>query len=102
VGSIGAPELLVILIVALIVLGPERLPDAARQVGRFIGEVRRISSSFQAEVRDAINVVPDTLSAPTTAASTTMAPDAPPGPSPEIEGMVAPPPPARPADGPTA
>lgn len=53
-GSIGAPEILVILVVALLVLGPERLPEAARQVGRAVAEMRRISSGFQAEMRDAM------------------------------------------------
>ena len=61
-GSIGAPEILVILVVALIVLGPNRLPEAARQVGRAMSEFRRISAGFQAELRDAIN--PPVVSAP--------------------------------------
>jgi sec-independent protein translocase protein TatB len=55
VGSIGAPEILVILVVALIVLGPNRLPEAARQAGRALAEFRRISAGFQAEIRDAMN-----------------------------------------------
>lgn len=71
-----------ILVVALIVLGPERLPEAARQVGRFVGELRRIGAGFQAEMRDAMNV------------SSTPAP--PPGPSPEIVDQV--PAPRRPDD----
>ncbi|HUP85489.1 MAG TPA: Sec-independent protein translocase protein TatB [Acidimicrobiales bacterium] len=53
-GSLGAPEILVILVVALLVLGPERLPEAARQVGRAVAEMRRMSSGFQAEIRDAM------------------------------------------------
>lgn len=53
-GSIGGPEVLVILLVALIVLGPARLPDAARQAGKALAELRRMSSGFQAEIRDAI------------------------------------------------
>lgn len=52
--NVGTPELLVILLVALIVLGPNKLPDAARQVGRFMGEFRRMSSGFQDELRDAM------------------------------------------------
>ena len=67
-GSIGAPEILVILVVALIVLGPNRLPDAARQVGRAMSEFRRISSGFQAELRDAMNP-PVTSPAPPPAAA---------------------------------
>ncbi|MDQ3384420.1 MAG: Sec-independent protein translocase protein TatB [Actinomycetota bacterium] len=52
--NVGTPELLVILLVALIVLGPNKLPDAARQVGKFVGELRRMSSGFQDELRDAM------------------------------------------------
>ncbi|MDP9454110.1 MAG: Sec-independent protein translocase protein TatB [Actinomycetota bacterium] len=52
--NIGPAELLVVLVIALLVLGPNKLPDAARQVGRAIGEVRRLSSGFQAEMRDAL------------------------------------------------
>ena len=53
-GSIGGPEILIVLLVALIVLGPKRLPHAARQVGRAVGEFRRVTSDFQSEVRNAI------------------------------------------------
>ena len=52
--NIGTPELLVIMVVALLVLGPDKLPEVARQVGKVVGELRRISSGFQAEMRDAL------------------------------------------------
>ena len=52
--NIGPAELLVVLVVALLVLGPNKLPDAARQVGRAIGEMRKLSSGFQAEMRGAL------------------------------------------------
>lgn len=51
--NIGGGEVLVIALVALIVLGPQRLPDAARQVGKAMGEVRRLSNGFQNELRGA-------------------------------------------------
>ena len=52
--NLGTPELLVILVVALLVLGPTKLPEAARQVGRALAEVRRLGNGFQAEMRDAM------------------------------------------------
>jgi sec-independent protein translocase protein TatB len=55
VGSLGAPELIVVFIVALIVLGPERLPGMARQLGKAMGEFRRMSSGFQDEVKRAFD-----------------------------------------------
>ena len=53
--NIGGGEFIVIALIALIVLGPQRLPDAARQVGKTVGELRRISSGFQRELRDALD-----------------------------------------------
>jgi sec-independent protein translocase protein TatB len=50
----GTGEVVVILVVALLVLGPDKLPGAARQAGRWLGELRRLSSGFQAELRDAL------------------------------------------------
>jgi sec-independent protein translocase protein TatB len=52
--NVGTPEMLVILFIALIVLGPTKLPEAARQVGKAVGELKRMSSGFQAEMRDAL------------------------------------------------
>jgi sec-independent protein translocase protein TatB len=53
--NLGAGEVLVILLLALIVLGPQRLPEAAKQVGRFTGEIRKLSSGFQAEIKAAFD-----------------------------------------------
>ena len=49
--NVGPSELVVIFLVALLVLGPNKLPEAARQVGRVAAELRRLSSGFQDEVR---------------------------------------------------
>jgi Tat protein translocase TatB subunit len=54
--SLGPAEILVILVVALVVLGPKRLPEAGRQIGRFVAEVRHWSSAVQAEIRDVIDL----------------------------------------------
>jgi sec-independent protein translocase protein TatA len=40
------PELLVILVVALLVLGPKKLPEIARSLGRGMAEFRRASNEF--------------------------------------------------------
>lgn len=53
--GIGMPELLVILVVALVVLGPKRLPEVARSIGKAVGEFRRQSTEiiddFQTQMR---------------------------------------------------
>jgi TatA/E family protein of Tat protein translocase len=50
--NIGAPELIVILIIALIVLGPGKLPDVAASLGKSLREFRRAAS----DVSDATKV----------------------------------------------
>jgi sec-independent protein translocase protein TatB len=45
--DIGAAELLVILIVAVLVIGPKDMPLAMRTAGRWIGKVRRVSAHFR-------------------------------------------------------
>jgi len=54
--NVGGGEVLVILLIALIILGPDKLPDAARQAGKFLGDFRRMSGGFQRELRDAIDL----------------------------------------------
>ncbi len=53
--GIGMPELVVIMVIALIVLGPKRLPEVARSLGKAMSEFRRQSSEimdeFQAQAR---------------------------------------------------
>ena len=53
--GIGMPELLVILVVALVVLGPKRLPELARQLGKAVAEFRRqttdVMEEFQTQMR---------------------------------------------------
>jgi sec-independent protein translocase protein TatB len=52
--NIGGGEFVVIALIALIVLGPQRLPEAARQVGKAMGDLRRLSSGFQHELKGAL------------------------------------------------
>ena len=53
--SLGGGEVIAILIIGLIVLGPEKLPDAIRKFGNIYGEFRRMSQGFQSELRDAFD-----------------------------------------------
>ncbi len=46
-GSIGMTELIVILVVALVVIGPKRLPELARSLGKALGDFKRATSDFQ-------------------------------------------------------
>ena len=51
--GIGMTELIVIFAIALIVLGPKRLPELARSLGRGIAEFRRASNDLRREFMDA-------------------------------------------------
>jgi Tat protein translocase TatB subunit len=50
--GIGMTELLVIFVIALIVLGPKRLPELARSLGKSLNEFRRASSDLRREFLD--------------------------------------------------
>jgi sec-independent protein translocase protein TatA len=55
--GIGLPELLVIMVLALLVLGPERLPEMARLLGRAYAQLRRASEEFQNTIRQDIAAI---------------------------------------------
>lgn len=52
--GIGTTEILVILVVALIVLGPKNLPKVARTLGKGLAEFRRVSTDFQRTINTEI------------------------------------------------
>ena len=53
-GNIGSGEVFVILVLGLLVICPERLPELARKIGNFLKEAKRMSRSFQEELRSAV------------------------------------------------
>ena len=52
--NIGAPELIIILVIALLILGPGKLPDVGAALGRSIREFRKASSDLQESVNTSI------------------------------------------------
>ncbi len=58
--SLSPAKLLVVLIIALIVLGPEKLPDVARQLGAMWGDVRKWRARVESEVRSTFPDLPPT------------------------------------------
>ena len=49
-GSLGLPEILVILVVALLVFGPRRLPEIGRTIGKALGEFRRATTDLKRSI----------------------------------------------------
>ena len=49
--GVGLPELAVIVVVAIIVFGPDKLPDYARQAGRIVRRLRTFAESAQEDLR---------------------------------------------------
>lgn len=67
--NVGGPEILVVLLVALVVLGPEQLPKAMRTFGNVMAQVRKVSNGFQDEMRSAMNAIDVTSSAGSSSSS---------------------------------
>ncbi len=67
--QLGPLEILVVAVVALMVFGPKRLPEVARQVGHGIRELRKIQETVRSEIHDVLNA-PDTPSSMPNAHST--------------------------------
>lgn len=55
--GIGGNELIVILLLAAIVLGPERLARSAREIGRFVRNVKAYFSSLSSELKAELDVL---------------------------------------------
>lgn len=49
--TIGWQEIFLVMLFALLVFGPKRLPEIGRQIGRAVREIRRVSGDFQKEIQ---------------------------------------------------
>jgi sec-independent protein translocase protein TatA len=55
-GSIGMPELIIILVIALIIFGPRKLPELGRSLGRSIGEFKKASNELRSTLEEEIRI----------------------------------------------
>lgn len=53
--GIGMPEMIVILVIALIVIGPHKLPELAKSLGKGLAEFKKASDGFQRSVQEEAN-----------------------------------------------
>jgi sec-independent protein translocase protein TatA len=63
-GNIGLPEILVVLVIALIIFGPKRLPELGRSMGKGIREFRHSISGKDDEEEESPSEPPQIESAP--------------------------------------
>src|SRR6185369_15685728 len=55
-GSIGMPELVIILVIALIIFGPRKLPELGRSLGKSLGEFKRASNELRNTLEEEVRV----------------------------------------------
>jgi sec-independent protein translocase protein TatB len=53
--NLSGSEIVFLLLIALIVLGPEKLPEAVRKFGKAYAEIKKMSSGFQSELKSALD-----------------------------------------------
>lgn len=53
--QIGPLEILAVAVIALVVFGPQRLPEIARNIGKAINEMRRMTSEMRSELREGMS-----------------------------------------------
>jgi TatA/E family protein of Tat protein translocase len=78
-GPIGMPELIIILVIALIIFGPRKLPELGKSLGRSINEFKKASNELRSTLEDEIRVEEQRDRVSTTAAATPPAAAPPPG-----------------------
>src|SRR5687768_345458 len=55
-GSMGMSELVIILVIALIIFGPRKLPELGRSLGKSIGEFKRASNELRSTIEEEIRI----------------------------------------------
>lgn len=55
-GPIGMPELIVIMVIALIIFGPRKLPELGRSLGKSLGEFKRASNELRNTLDEEIRI----------------------------------------------
>lgn len=56
-GNLGMPELIFILVLALLIFGPKKLPEIGRQIGRGLGEFKRTSNDLKRTIEEELDKV---------------------------------------------
>jgi TatA/E family protein of Tat protein translocase len=95
-GPLGVPEMLFILVLALLIFGPKRLPELGRTIGRAMGEFRRASTDLRRTLNNELALEDETPRRPQAAVPPRPAAAPPARPATPPSGAAAPGPPAPP------
>jgi sec-independent protein translocase protein TatA len=76
-GSIGMPELIIILVIALIIFGPRKLPELGKSLGKSINEFKRASADLQNTLEQEIKLEEQKTTPPPAAQPTSSIDDSP-------------------------
>ena len=57
--GVGSSELIILILIGLIVLGPKRLPQIANQIGSWIGQARRMTRAMKRQLEEELNIDDD-------------------------------------------
>jgi TatA/E family protein of Tat protein translocase len=78
-GTLGGPEIILILVIALIVFGPRKLPEIGKTVGKMLAEFRKASTDFKRTIEDEVEAentaLPPAAPPPMVAADGTVVPE---------------------------
>ena len=69
--GIGMPEMIIILVIALIVIGPHKLPELAKSLGKGLAEFKKASEGFQRSVQEEANKTEEAVKEPAPQVKTT-------------------------------
>lgn len=73
--QIGPLEIMAVAVVALVVFGPQRLPEIARNIGKAINEMRRMTAEMKTELREGLSADDDADETPEPAKAIPADPD---------------------------
>ncbi|MDD2898773.1 MAG: TatA/E family twin arginine-targeting protein translocase [Desulfuromonadaceae bacterium] len=62
--GIGMPEMIIILVIALIVIGPQKLPELAKTLGKTLADFKKASEGFQQSVQEEANKASEPFKTP--------------------------------------
>ena len=87
-GNLGMPELMLIMLLALLLFGPKKLPEIGKQVGKALGEFKRASNDLKRSIQDEMDKAQAGLDTISSELKPDVKPDLKPEPKPESPALA--------------